>query len=61
MRLWKFAQRSMQSFLTSHGVRFTVENQDGTQVISVDEDNDDDDSQEGESSSRALEGMMTVI
>lgn len=60
-RLWKFAQRSVQTFLTSHGVHFTIDNQEGTQVVSVGDDGDNgvDDSNDDDaddSVSRAIEG-----
>lgn len=58
-RLWKFAQRSVQTFLTSHGVHFTIDNQDGTQVVSINEDGTDDggdNSGDDEVLSRDIEG-----
>lgn len=37
-------QRSVQSFLTSHGLYFGLENGSGTRVLNLDDDDDDDDS-----------------
>lgn len=54
----------MQAFLTSHGVHFTIDNQEGTQVVSVndgdiasDDDGDDDNSGNDDVLSRAIEGI----
>lgn len=36
MRIWKFLQRSMESFLTGHGVHFTLDSENGAKVLSND-------------------------
>lgn len=36
-------QRSVQSFLTSHGLYFGLENGSGTRVLNLDDDDDDED------------------
>lgn len=58
IRLWKFMQRSVQSFLTSHGVQFGLENGSGTRVLDLD---DDDDLDDGDATDVEVEGIIYLL